>query len=102
MPVVDMLFCVAMAEAVSLLPTHGATVSGPDPFRATEQAALLGDAAMKDPLFCLRTATLPPNVALDRVLARPPTTTGLSAERHSGRALATSGEVLRSRAAPDR
>jgi|GEM_PF-3407330 len=100
MPVVDMLFCVAMAEAVSLMSTHGATISSREPLRAAEPAPSLGDAAMQDPFFCLRTSNLAPNVALDRdpapfraamVLARgTPAGSAISKSGVAGRGLAAS------------
>ena len=54
MPVVDMLFCVAMVEALGSAPaplTSGPAWTGPS---APLQVGLLGERAVSDPLFCLR------------------------------------------------
>lgn len=54
MPVVDMLFCVAMVEAFGAAPGQPASApawTGPS---ASQEVRLLGDRAVSDPLFCLR------------------------------------------------
>lgn len=54
MPVVDMLFCVAMVEAFGSAPAPLTSAPASMVPRAPQQVGLLGERAVSDPLFCLR------------------------------------------------
>lgn len=69
MPVVDMLFCVAMVEAFGAAPGPPVSVPAWAGSSVPQQVWSLGDRAVSDPLFCLRTSQLRADAAT-RIRAR--------------------------------